>query len=396
MNCKTLLRLGLAFGVLSTTASAQVPQFGHVVLVVEENHSYSSVIGNSALPYLNSLANQYALATNFYANAHPSIGNYFMLTTGELITNDDFYKSTVGVDNIVRHLVGAGKTWKCYAESLPSVGYTGADVFPYEKAHNPFAFFTDVLNSASQQANLVPFSQFTIDLAAGNLPEYSFIVPNSQNNGEDCPAGMTICTDTDKLQNADNWLQTNIAPLVNSATFQANGLLIILFDEGGPTDNTNGGGHVAAVLVSPKVKLVGYKGSALYQHQNVLKLMASGLGITFFPPSAGFVSDMAQFFEPPTWPCLVQNNGAPAVSICSPSSGSTLTSPLRVFAVAVLNNPLTLIEVLADGAVMYQGTKDRVDTQISLTLGTHHLTVQATDSTNQTISSTILVNIAPK
>src|SRR5678815_612590 len=62
--------------------SASVPQFGHVVMVLEENHSYSEVVGNSAMPYLNSLAAQYGLATQYFANTHPSIGNYFMLTTG--------------------------------------------------------------------------------------------------------------------------------------------------------------------------------------------------------------------------------------------------------------------------------------------------------------------------
>src|SRR5260370_5745774 len=68
-----------------------VPIFGHVVLVVEENHSYSEVIGNSAMPYLNSLASQYGLATQYFANTHPSIGNYFMLTTGQVVTNVDTF-----------------------------------------------------------------------------------------------------------------------------------------------------------------------------------------------------------------------------------------------------------------------------------------------------------------
>jgi phosphatidylinositol-3-phosphatase len=57
--------------------------------VLEENHSYASVIGNSAMPYVNGLASQYGLATQYYANTHPSIGNYFMLTTGQVVTNDD-------------------------------------------------------------------------------------------------------------------------------------------------------------------------------------------------------------------------------------------------------------------------------------------------------------------
>ena len=69
---------------------------------------------------LNSLASQYGLATQYFANTHPSIGNYFMLTTGQLVTNDDGFTRTVGVDNIVRDLIAAGKTWKSYAESIPT------------------------------------------------------------------------------------------------------------------------------------------------------------------------------------------------------------------------------------------------------------------------------------
>ena len=62
---------------------------------------------------------------------HPSIGNYFELTAGKIIANDDAYKTTVTADNIVRHLLTAGKTWKEYTEGLPSVGYTGGDTGKY-------------------------------------------------------------------------------------------------------------------------------------------------------------------------------------------------------------------------------------------------------------------------
>ncbi len=116
---------------------AQVPKSNHVVLLLEENHSYSSVIGSASMPYLNSLAAQNGLATQYFANTHPSIGNYFMLTTGQIVTNNDALNSTVTVDNMVRHLLTAGKTWKSYAESLPSVGYTGSDVYHYVRRHNP-------------------------------------------------------------------------------------------------------------------------------------------------------------------------------------------------------------------------------------------------------------------
>src|SRR5207302_11314501 len=103
---------GLFICAISGAAFAQIPVSKHVVIVLEENHSYSSMIGSSSMPYLNSLASKYTLATNYYANTHPSIGNYFMLTTGQIITNNDSYTGTVTSDNIVRRIMTAGKTWK--------------------------------------------------------------------------------------------------------------------------------------------------------------------------------------------------------------------------------------------------------------------------------------------
>ena len=97
---------------------AGVPRAGHVFIVTEENHDYADVIDSAGMPYLDSLAQQYGLATQYYANTHPSIGNYFMLGTGQIITNDDSYSTIVTVDNVVRRLLSAGKTWKSYAETF--------------------------------------------------------------------------------------------------------------------------------------------------------------------------------------------------------------------------------------------------------------------------------------
>src|ERR1700751_3764539 len=113
-----LIITGLATTLISCgSASHSMPPpttSTRVFLLLEENHSFSNVIGNSAMPYLNGLASQYSLATQYYADTHPSIGNYFMLTTGQVVTNDDNFHGTVDVDNIVRRLVSAGKTWKSY------------------------------------------------------------------------------------------------------------------------------------------------------------------------------------------------------------------------------------------------------------------------------------------
>src|SRR5713226_9803996 len=168
----------------------QLPTFNHVFIVLEENHNYSSVIGNKSMPYLNSLASKYGIATQYYADTHPSIGNYFMLTAGEVFTNDDSYSGPPYTgDNVVRELLKAGKTWKDYAEDIPSVGYTGPDIGNYALKHNTIALFSDVVNDPVQVKNLVPFTQLATDLAANTLPNYGMIVPNLCNDAHECSLG---------------------------------------------------------------------------------------------------------------------------------------------------------------------------------------------------------------
>lgn len=267
-----------------TVEAGGAPQFGHVFLLMEENHSYASVIGSSAMPYLNSLAQQYGLATQYFASTHPSIGNYFMLTTGQIYTNNDSYTGTVNVDNMVRHFLSSGTTWKSYAEGLPNVGYTGGNVYPYLQRHNPFSFFTDVVNSQSEVNNLVPFSQFASDLANGQLPQFSYIVPDALDDAHD-----------GTLNQADAWLKTNIAPLIASPTFQQDGLLIIVFDESFTSDTQHGGGQVPFLIISPKAKK-GFQSTTFYQHQSTCELVLQSLGLTSFPGACQGAPQMSEFF----------------------------------------------------------------------------------------------------
>jgi acid phosphatase len=270
-----------------------------VFIVVEENHSYGSVIGNPSMPYLNGLASGNGLATQYFADAHPSLPNYFELTLGEgtSITGveGDSFSGVVTQDNVVRALTAAGKTWKCYAEALPSNGYLGGDSGAYVKRHNPFVYFSDVQDSSSQAGNVVQFTQLSSDLGSNSLPDYGFIVPDLNNDAHDCPPGLSTCTDDQKLANADQWLSNNIGPLLTNSAFQ-NSLLVIVFDEGDITDVQNFGGHVAAVIVSPLAKS-GYQSTTFYEHASTLRLMLEGLGVTDLPGAAATAADMGEFFK---------------------------------------------------------------------------------------------------
>jgi hypothetical protein len=69
-----------------------------------------------------------------------------------------------------------------------------------------------------------------------------------------------------------------------------------LFDEGDLTDIANFGGHVPAVIVSPKSKM-GYQSTTTYQHQSVLRLSLKALGATDLMGDAANAPDMGEFFQ---------------------------------------------------------------------------------------------------
>jgi len=271
-------------------SSGTMPQSRHVVMVLEENQSYASVVGNTSVcPNFNGLIQNGALATNYYADIHGSISDYFLLTTGQTLTNDDGSTKVWDVDNIARRMLSAGVSFKVYAEGIKQ-GYLGGDNGNYVIRHDPFAMLSDVANNPQvANAALMPFSQFGADVASGSLPEFSFIVPDVS---DDAHNGSP--------QQADSWLQSNIvAPLMNDKTFQAggDGVLIVVFDESAPSDVANGGGHVAAVFWGPVVK-AGYtqQSTFLYEHESMLHTIMMLLNLPNPPGAAAAAPTMGEFF----------------------------------------------------------------------------------------------------
>jgi acid phosphatase len=265
----------------------------HVVLVVLENVNYADVVGSTNAPYFNSLTGQGALAIHYYANVHPSIGNYFMMTTGAMASTDDAYSGTVAPPEMATVLAAAGKSWKVYAEGIPSAGYTGGDTGAYLKRHNPFAYFTDVEGTAAA-SNIVQFSQLATD-AGGVLPDFSMIVGNIYDVGHDCAPSVTTCTTAVRVQQADAWLKTTLPQVLANASFAGSGLLAVTFDES-ETDNTNGGGQVATVLVGTNVKPE-YQATGTYQHQSLLRLMLEAQGLTSLPGASAGAASMAEVWK---------------------------------------------------------------------------------------------------
>src|SRR6202047_2616494 len=291
---------------------AQVPRFDHVFIVVEENQDFSCVIGSPTMPFLNGLAAKFGVATSYYANGHPSISNYFVLTTGQASSKGrmgDFRTDSVDVDNVIRELKQNGKTWRAYVEGVPGPGYTGGNIgnTGYVKRHNPLAYFERDISSA-ERANLAQFSQFSEDLAQNRLANYSFFVPNVFDDGHSIKGtnggnqGNARCGDANALKQTDDWLKNIFSPLLTSKVFEDTGLLIITYDEASGDDESDGAGHwgggrVATILVSPKVKPA-YRSIVLFHHASTLRLMLEALGLdeNHWPGGAKNASSMAEFF----------------------------------------------------------------------------------------------------
>ena len=274
-------------------AATPVPRSNHVWIITEENHSYESVIGNSQMPYYNSLANKYALAAQYYANRHSSLPSLMRLVAGQNVTNNNGTTWCFDVDNVVRHLLLHGMTWKSYQEDLPYAGFTGLFSRNYVRRHNPLIDFIDVC-APSERLNSVPFSQLATDMSNHNVPNYVYISPNLQHDAHDGTRAQ-----------ADAWLSKEVPKILARPEFQSggDGLLFIVWDEGNLyTDNRcsasvlNGcGGRVATLVIGPKVKH-NFKSQTLYHHQNLLRTVCDALGFSTCPGAGAAAIPMSDFF----------------------------------------------------------------------------------------------------
>lgn len=375
---KMSIALALIFGV---SAFAQVPRSKHVYIVAEENRSYEHIVGSASMPYLNSLLAKGGLATQFYSNEHGSLENYLIVTSGQFLTHNNDTLAVFNVDNIERHLLTNGMTFKSYAQSLPSPGYTGLYSGAYMKRHAPLPYYTDMANS-SLIKNHVSTTEMAKDIANGTLPNFAFITPDGDHDMHNCGANLPAC-----LSTADQWLKSNLAPLLATAPFQpgGDGVLIIWADEADlSTDNrcsatvsTGCGGHIVVAMIGPQIK-PGYKSTTTYHHPSVLRTMLEALGTTAnFPAAANTAPDMREFFKGNTGTTTTTTG---VVLVSSPTA-STVTGPsVSLAASATGPNPITFMRIYVDNVSVASASTSKIAATVSMSKATHTVVYQAWDS----------------
>jgi hypothetical protein len=251
------------------------PSLDHVFLIVEENNGFSDVIGNPAAPTLTYLANTFGVATDYFGvSPCCSEANYVGLLGGNtfnVASDDAYWKNKVDAPSLISQLDQAGVSWKAYLQSLPHPNYEGIcypekcngapDSDPlYVSKHDGIQNFTTSWNPADWSRQ-VPINQLGSDLAAGDVPKFSYVIPDECHDMHGDPP---YCLDSGNIGDPQNqhlvavgdaYLGHLVSEITNAPFWaQGNNAIAITFDEGddssGCCDANPGAGQVATVVVT--------------------------------------------------------------------------------------------------------------------------------------------------
>jgi hypothetical protein len=231
-------------------------------VIILENHSKNSVIGDPNAPFITSLAQRYGEAANYFGVTHPSEPNYVAMISGSnwFINNDD-PANRFDHTNLVDELSAAHISWGAYMEALPpnpldDFWPSAADPL-YASKHNPFALFTDIRNDPSRVADIKPYTDLAGDLNSRHAPRFVYIVPdqcNDMHGGVNhviaghpetpCPFNSTNDDPNDVLlkHNADAFVHGAVTTIMSSRAWTQHSAIFIVADEGDFTGNEVNGG----------------------------------------------------------------------------------------------------------------------------------------------------------
>jgi len=268
VGCGARPGAGLAVG---APAALPTSTRSHVAVVVMENQELSAVIGRHEAPYVNALARRYALATNYYAIAHPSLPNYLAMIGGSTFgVHSDCTDCSVSATNLVDQLEQSRVSWRAYMEGLPSACDTAADSGGYAKKHDPFLYFRDVVSSRARCSQVVPYASLSNDLRSGRLADFVWLTPNLCDDGHDCSLGQ-----------ADRYLASVVPALLRE--LGPSGVLILTWDEGTSDRSCCGGqaagGRVATIVAGPGARAATVSATP-YDHYSLLRTVEDLLGLS--------------------------------------------------------------------------------------------------------------------
>lgn len=313
--------------------------YRHIFIIVEENKGYRQIMDHpSWTPVIHRLSREYGSASQFYAEVHPSEGNYIAMVGGDTfgIHDDDAFYCKPGLkdafcpDSGVRgyvdhdlaapslmdQLTRKGLTWKAYLEDIPSAGSLvprwptkdypsrGMANEMYAAKHNGFVNFSSVNREPYPQLrrHFVGFAQLERDIAADTMPNYAHIIPNQCNemHGSDLPDAPPGCKEADEasvIKRGDAEIGLLVDKIMHSKIWSdpGNAAIVITFDENDEAERKSGaqgccgydphskanfgGGHIVTIVITnhgPR-HLVD---PTPYNHYSLLRTTEAAFGIS--------------------------------------------------------------------------------------------------------------------
>lgn len=255
------------------TRPATRPQ--HLIVVIEENHSFGQVIGSAAAPFIDRLAARGTLLTGYHAISHPSLPNYIALLSGSTGgIRSDCGNCTISGPTLVDQLEARHISWSAYLEGLPRPCSTVFRLGSYSESVDPFMHAARVRDVPARCDRVLPFHRFRADLAADRLPTVTFVMPNLRDDMHSGP-----------VRAADAWLRRLVGELEASRVWRQDTRVVVTFDEGARSDTRSccdglgQGGLIPTIVAGPRVPPG--RDPTPYTHYSLLRSIEAAFGLPF-------------------------------------------------------------------------------------------------------------------
>ena len=248
------------------------PTTTKVMVIYEENHSYSSIVGSPSAPRINAIARHCGAATNYRALTHPSLPNYLASTSGQSYASSPWTSDCgptghcVTSNNNIFNQVGPSR-WKGYVESMSSnCSTSGPNVLA---RHNPAEYYTDL--RATCAVDDVPLGTtksgaLRSDVNAGTLPAFATVTPNAVDDMHD-----------GSIARGDAWLSQWMSIITSGPDYRSGHLtVLVVWDEGSGSGNVPS--TVLMLAISPYVQN-GVRSATGFTHYSLLKAAEDVAGV---------------------------------------------------------------------------------------------------------------------
>jgi YVTN family beta-propeller protein len=274
---------------------AQVPRYQHIFLFYFENQDFGDIIGNTAqAPYMNSLLRQGSLLSQFYAEEHPSDGNYLAVAGGSTfgIPLDDPEEEnpeyTISARDIGDLIDAAHETWKAYLQSANGPCDDTVHGY-YWDDDQPMMYFADVRDRPAYcAAHLTPLESLPSDLAsAATTPNFAWIAPDDCTDMEGCG-----------IRAGDAFLAQELGMIMASpAWLTQRSLAVITFDEDA-MDYQHPAQRVPTIILGSAGVRRGYVSSVRYTHYSLLRTIEAALGLGTLTANDRYAPAVNDVFDP--------------------------------------------------------------------------------------------------